>query len=106
MSLKAKFKPTSSKLIPSYLNFFIMISLILIPLSFQLEKDSSIKQISKVNLLLPICQKTLCNQVYAKLIAYNGCYDWRTDDPNLVQLEKIQKRQRNYLCKRERSIFK
>ena len=91
MSLKAKFKPTSSKLIPSYLNFFLMISLILIPLSFQLEKDSSIKQISKVNLLLPICQKTLCNQVYAKLIAYNGCYDWRTDDPNLVQLEKIQK---------------
>ena len=29
--------------------------------------------------------------MYAKLIAFNGCYDWRTDDPNLVQLEKIQK---------------
>ena len=72
-------------------NFFLFFLLILIPYSFQLEKDASTKQISKVNLLLPICQKTMCNQVYAKLVAFNGCYDWRTEDPNLVQIEKIQR---------------
>ena len=33
----------------------------------------------------------MCNQVYAKLVAFNGCYDWRTEDPNLVQIEKIQR---------------
>ena len=81
----------NSKIFISQKFIFLILSLTLIPSIFTLEKDSSSKQISKVNLLLPICQKNLCNNVYAKLIAYNGCYDWRTDDPNLVQLEKIQK---------------
>ena len=91
MSLKRKSKTNFSKIIQNHINLCLILVLFLLPLSYQLEKDSSAKQISKVNLLLPICQKTLCNQVYAKLIAYNGCFDWRTDDPNLVQLEKIQK---------------
>ena len=91
MSLKRKSKTNISKIIQNHTNLCLILFLFLLPLSYQLEKDSSAKQISKVNLLLPICQKTLCNQVYAKLIAYNGCFDWRTDDPNLVQLEKIQK---------------
>jgi nuclear pore complex protein Nup210 len=91
MSLKRKSKTNISKIIQNHTNLCLILFLFLLPLSYQLEKDSSAKQISKVNLLLPICQKTLCNQVYAKLIAYNGCFDWRTDDQNLVQLEKIQK---------------
>ena len=86
-------------------NFFLIFFLTLIPLSFQLEKDSSMKQISKVNLLLPICQKTLCNHVYAKLIAFNGCYDWRTDDPNLVEIEKIQKLNDPYGCFSEVYVY-
>ena len=86
-------------------NFFLIFFLTLIPLSFQLEKDSSMKQISKVNLLLPICQKTLCNHVYAKLIAFNGCYDWRTDDPNLVEIEKIQKPNDPYGCFSEVYVY-
>ena len=91
MSFKIRFNSHKRKFLPYHLSLFLIIALIIFPISHQLEKDSSLKQISKVNLLLPICQKTLCNQVYAKLIAYNGCYDWHTDDPNLVQLEKIQK---------------
>ena len=71
--------------------FFLFLVISLIQCASQQEKDSSMRQISKVNLLLPICQKTTCSNVFAKLIAFNGCYDWKTDDPNLVQLEKIQK---------------
>lgn len=72
-------------------NIFIFLLLVVLPLSISADKDITQKQISKVNLLLPICQRAICSQVYAKLIAFNGCYDWKTDDPNLVQLEKIQK---------------
>ena len=72
-------------------NIFIFLLLVVLPLSISSDKDTTQKQISKVNLLLPICQRAICSQVYAKLIAFNGCYDWKTDDPNLVQLEKIQK---------------
>ena len=92
MSLEQLKKSSYNPRIFNFQKFiFLIISLLLIPSILTTEKDSSLKQISKVNLLLPICQKNLCNNAYAKLIAYNGCYDWRTDDPNLVQLEKIQK---------------
>ena len=79
------------KIFLSKKNIFLLLFLSLISQIFTQEKDSSQKQISKVNLLLPICQKSLCNNVYAKLIAFNGCYDWKADDPNLVSIEKIQK---------------
>ena len=72
-------------------SLLLILFLSLISLIINQERDSSSKQISKVNLLLPICQRSLCNNVYAKLIAFNGCYDWKTDDPNLIQIEKIQK---------------
>ena len=56
---------------------YIIIVLLLLQNSFQNDNEPNItiRKISKVNLLLPICPKANCNEVYAKLIAYNGCYE-------------------------------
>ena len=107
MSLKQKQKlnPTKKCNILKFLQIFML--LILFQNSFQIETDSntSIKKISKVNLLLPICPKSTCNEVYSKLIAYNGCYEWKAEDPSLIQLQPIQKPEDGPNCYSEVYVY-
>ena len=105
MSLKLKqdinslIKRRFSKLAP------ILILLIILQTYSQIETDNSIRKISKVNLLLPICPKSNCNEVYAKLIAYNGCYEWKAEDPSLIQIQQIHKPEDNQNCFSEAYIY-
>ena len=85
----------------------IFLLLILFHCSFQLEiePNTTSRKISKVNLLLPICPKTSCNEVYAKLIAYNGCYEWKAEDPSLIQIQPIQKPEDGNNCYSEVYVY-
>ena len=85
----------------------ILLLLILFQISFQIDTDinNSIRKISKVNILLPVCPKTNCNEVYVKLIAYNGCYEWKAEDPSLIQIQQIQKPEDNKNCFSEAYIY-
>ena len=107
MSFKLKQDLNSFKKgkLSKFIQFFIV--LILLQNSFQNdnEPNTTIRKISKVNLLLPICPKTNCNGVYAKLIAYNGCYEWKAEDPSLIQIEPIHKPEDNYNCFSEVYIY-
>ena len=106
MSLKFK-KGVNSQKMKKYPIFQILLFLILLQNSFQLEteQNTSIKKISKVNLLLPICPNSNCKEVYAKLIAYNGCYEWKVEDPSLLQIQPIQKQGDNLGCFSEVYVY-
>ena len=107
MSLKLKkdfIKPKNVKL-SKLIQIFMF--LILFQNSFQLETEpnTTSRKISKVNLLLPICPKSNCNEVYAKLIAYNGCYEWKVEDPSLIQIQPIQKPEDGNNCFSEAYVY-
>ena len=107
MSFKIKLDLNSFKKgkLSKFIQFLIV--LLLSQYSFQNdnEPNTTIKKISKVNLLLPICPKINCNEVYAKLIAYNGCYEWKAEDPSLIQIQPIHKVEDSYNCFSEVYIY-
>ena len=107
MSLKLKYCTSTKKKESLFKLFQVFMLFILLQYSSQAEPnpDVSIKKISKVNLLLPICQKSNCNEVYAKLVAYNGCYEWKTEDPSLVQIQPIQKPEDDKNCYSEAYVY-
>ena len=107
MSLKLKYCTSTKKKESLFKLFRVFMLFILLQYSSQAEPnpDVSIKKISKVNLLLPICQKSNCNEVYAKLVAYNGCYEWKTEDPSLVQIQPIQKPEDDKNCYSEAYVY-
>ena len=72
--------------------FFTLINII------NTQPDTNQKKISNVNLLLPICTKSKCNPVYGKLQAFNGCYEWKTDNPKILELLPQQKNDDEYGC--------
>ena len=87
----------------------IQIFMLLILIQNSTQQDSefngSIRKISKVNLLLPICPNTNCNEVYSKLVAYNGCYEWRVEDPSLIQIQPIQRPEDGNNCYSEAYVY-
>ena len=107
MSLRIKNDLTSIKKI-NFLKFFqILILINNIGFSLQIDEtqNHSLRKISKVNLLLPICPKSNCNEIYAKLIAYNGCYEWKAEDPSLIQLKPIRKPEDDKNCYSEVYVY-
>jgi len=107
MSLKIKNDSISLKK-KNFLKFFqILILIISIGFSLQVDEsqNNSQRKISKVNLLLPICPKSNCNEIYAKLIAYNGCYEWKAEDPSLIQLKPIRKPEDDKNCYSEVYVY-
>ena len=47
---------------------------------------SGTKQISAINLLLPISTCPECRKVKEEIEATNGCYQWENSHPNLIQM--------------------
>ena len=107
MPLKFKYKSNTQKnrKYTKFIQLFILLIIFQISSQLETEQNTSIKKISKVNLLLPICPKSNCNEVYAKLIAYNGCYEWKSEDPSLVQIQPIQKQEDSPGCYSEVYVY-
>jgi len=47
------------------------------------------KGISDINVLLPICESNNCNRVSYEIEAFSGCYEWKLDKPDFIDLELI-----------------
>ena len=107
MPLKFKYNSNTQKNrnYTKFMQLFILLIIFQIYSQLETEQNTSIKKISKVNLLLPICPKTNCNEVYAKLIAYNGCYEWKSEDTSLVQIQPIQKKEDSRGCYSEAYVY-
>jgi len=80
------------------LKFFhskIFLSLIIIQLIIKIlskinQKDNEkTKGISDINVLLPICDSSNCNRVSFQVEAYGGCFEWKLDKPEFIDLELI-----------------
>ena len=53
------------------------------------------KQISAINVLLPLANCVDCRRVKYELSAYNGCYKWDISHPEIISIKpKIQKGQK------------
>ena len=96
MSLDKKFFNYSKK--SKILNVFLIFTFLTLINIINTQPDTNQKKISNVNLLLPICSKSKCNPVYGKLQAFNGCYEWKTDNPKLLDLFPQQKNDDEYDC--------
>ena len=48
------------------------------------------KQISAINLLLPLSTCPDCRKVREEIYATNGCYQWENSHPNLIQMTDAQ----------------
>ena len=107
MSLKFKHHLSRNNKLNFLKLFQILFILMNIQYSSQINTDPNytLRKISKVNLLLPICPKSNCNEVYAILKAYNGCYEWKADDPSLIQLQPIKKPEDSRNCFSEVYVY-
>lgn len=47
------------------------------------------KQLSEINMLLPIHTCKECRRAYQKVVAYHGCFDWWISHPNLIEMQPI-----------------
>ncbi len=54
----------------------------------QNEPDKK-KGISDINVLLPICESSNCNRVSYEIEAYGGCFEWKLDKPEFIDLELL-----------------
>lgn len=46
--------------------------------------------ISDINVLLPVCEANNCNRVSYEIEAFGGCYEWKLDQPDFLDIEKIK----------------
>lgn len=71
------------------MNFLLLILFIISKLytSKNQNKKENKKGISDINVLLPICESSNCNRVSYEIEAYGGCFNWRLDKPELIDLE-------------------
>jgi len=54
------------------------------------EKDVNKKKgISDINVLLPICESSNCNRVSYEIEAFSGCYEWKLDKPEFIDLDLV-----------------
>jgi len=90
---------------PLHKFFIIFLIQILIPINTQDELSSSSKKISTTNILLPICENSHCSQVYTSVSVYDGCYEWKAEDPSLIQLQPIQKPEDGPNCYSEVYVY-
>lgn len=68
----------------------IIVHLIIKILSKIKQKDNEkTKGISDINVLLPICDSSNCNRVSYQVEAYGGCFEWKIDKPEFIDLELI-----------------
>ena len=49
-------------------------------------ESSSSKKISTTNILIPICENSKCSKVYVSVKAFDGCYEWKAEDENLISI--------------------
>ncbi len=81
-----KFKISQLKM--SFILIVIYLFLELYALKKQFESDKK-KGISDINVLLPICESSNCNRVSYEIEAYGGCFEWKLDKPEFIDLELI-----------------
>ena len=62
------------------------------------NESSSSKKISKTNILIPICEKSKCSNVYVSVKAFDGCYEWKAEDNNLISITPEKKRKDSEKC--------
>ena len=62
------------------------------------NESSSSKKISKTNILIPICEKSKCSNVYVSVKAFDGCYEWKAEDNNLISIIPEKKRKDSEKC--------
>jgi len=46
------------------------------------------RQLSDINILLPVQNCTECRRVYHTVAAFNGCYQWKSSHPALLHVEE------------------
>lgn len=81
-----KFKISYLKM--NFLLLFIFLFSELYALKKQNEPDKK-KGISDINALLPICESSNCNRVSYEIEAYGGCFEWKLDKPEFIDLELL-----------------
>ena len=65
---------------------------------FQVSAIETQKKISLMNVLLPVCTKSKCKPVYQKVSGDGGCFEWRIERPDLVDIKLSPKKSDKNNC--------
>jgi len=74
----------------------LLLNLLIYSITSNFQKGKKIKSgISDINVLLPVCESENCNRVSYEIEAFGGCYDWKLDQPDFLDMEKIKNNEEN-----------
>lgn len=72
--------------------YILLICLINFIITAKYKNEKELKSgISDINVLLPICESSNCNRVSHEIEAFGGCYEWKLDKPEFIDLELLAK---------------